>query len=268
MYMYKNQHHFWGKINMNIINTSELTSNQFYDAKTLIELCRLADNTKGISFLQGDMNAIDNFPGFFLMYHGNTLVSFLSIFVSNQEECEVYANTLPRYRKQGYFRRLFEMASEQIKNYGIRKVYFVNEPSCLAGSEALRMLGAKLETSEYLMSYNMRIDPKPRRILTLRSTSTENGELLETFRDDVRVGSMNLEIERHIATIYNLEIEPEYRGRGYGVETLLLALEHLKKSGCCKVILHVSSSNKVAYRMYSRHGFVHVEQLDYWLKMI
>ena len=37
---------------MNIINTSELSSNQFYAAKTLIELCRLTDNTKGICFLQ------------------------------------------------------------------------------------------------------------------------------------------------------------------------------------------------------------------------
>lgn len=253
---------------MNIINTSELTSNQFYDVKTLIELCRLADNTKGISFLQGDMNAIDNFPAFFLMYHGNTLVSFLSIFVPNLEECEIYANTLPRYRKQGCFFRLYEMACMQVKNYGISSIYFVNEPSSLVGSLVLGRLGAKLETSEYLMSYNMRIEPVPRRILRLECSHTENGEFLETFRDNVKVGSMNLEIEKNIATIYNLEVKTEYRGRGYGVETLLLALEHLKKSGCCKIILHVSSSNKIAYHMYSRHGFVHVEQLDYWLKRI
>ena len=114
---------------MNIINTSELSSNQFYDAKTLIELCRLTDNTKGICFLENNVNAIENFPAFFLMYQGNTLVSFLSVFVPNEEECEIYANTLPRYRQEGYFRKLYEMAQEQIKNYGISKIYFVNEPN-------------------------------------------------------------------------------------------------------------------------------------------
>ena len=92
---------------MNIINTSELSSNQFYDAKTLIELCRLTDNTKGICFLENNVNAIENFPAFFLMYQGNTLVSFLSVFVPNEEECEIYANTLPRYRQEGYFRKLW-----------------------------------------------------------------------------------------------------------------------------------------------------------------
>ena len=209
---------------MNIINTSELSSNQFYDAKTLIELCRLTDNTKGICFLENNVNAIENFPAFFLMYQGNTLVSFLSVFVPNEEECEIYANTLPRYRQEGYFRKLYEMAQEQIKNYGISKIYFVNEPNCLAGSEALGRLGAKLETSEYLMSYNMRI--------------------------------------------YNLEIESRYRGRRFGVETLNLTVKHLREINCCKIILHVSGSNRIAYRMYSHHGFVHVEQVDYWLKRV
>ena len=253
---------------MNIINTSELSSNQFYDAKTLIELCRLTDNTKGICFLENNVNAIENFPAFFLMYQGNTLVSFLSVFVPNEEECEIYANTLPRYRQEGYFRKLYETAQEQIKNYGISKIYFVNEPNCLAGSEALGRLGAKLETSEYLMSYNMRIEPKVQNILDMEISETEDGEWIETFRDGEKIGSVHVAIDHNVATIYNLEIESRYRGRRFGVETLNLTVKHLREINCCKIILHVSGSNRVAYRMYSHHGFVHVEQVDYWLKRV
>lgn len=253
---------------MNIINTVELSSNQFYEAKTLIELCKLADNTKGITFLENDMNAIENFPAFFLMYKGNTLVSFLSVFIPNDQECEIYANTLPRYRKEGCFRQLYEMAAIQLKNYGIKKVFFAMEPGCLSGGNALTRLGARLEVSEYLMSYNTRIEPKPTGILTLTNTETEDGEIIETYREDVKVGQMNLAKERNTATIYGLEVLPEYRGRGFGVETLMLALKHLIDEGCCKIILHVSSSNKIAYRLYSHHGFVHVEQIDYWLKSL
>lgn len=253
---------------MNIITTTALSSNQFYDAKTLVELCRLTDNTKGISFLENDVNAIDNFPAFYMMYQGGTLVSFLSVFVPNQEECEVYANTLPRYRKQGCFRILYELAFEQIKNYGIRRIYFVNEPNCISGCEALRRIGAKLESSEYLMSYNMRIKPQYQGILELKSSKSEGGEFLETYRNGVKVGEVHLQIENNVATIYGVEIEQKYRGRRFGVETLLLTIDYLQKKGCCKIILHVSGSNRVAYHLYSHHGFVHVEQIDYWLKNV
>jgi N-acetylglutamate synthase-like GNAT family acetyltransferase len=245
-----------------------LSSNQFYAAKTLIELCRLADNTKGVSYLENGMNAIEDFPAFFLMYKGNTLVSFLSVFIPNDQECEIYANTLPRFRKEGCFRQLYEMAAVQIKNYGIKKIYFVMEPGCISGGHALTKLGARLEVSEYLMSYNTRIEPKPLGILELKSTKTENGELIETYREDTKVGEISLDIEKNVATIYGVEVLPEYRGRRFGVETLLLTIKHLLDEGCCKIILNVSSSNKIAYRMYSHHGFVHVEQIDYWLKTV
>ncbi len=253
---------------MNLIQTRELSENQLYDAKTLIDLCRLTDHTKGISFLENGVNAISDFPAFYLMYNGNMLISFLSVFLPNEEECEIYANTLPEYRKKGYFRQLFELASEQLKKYGIYEVKFVNEPGCEAGREALGRIGAEPESSEYLMSYCMQQDANPLGNLRLEAEEVPNGRWIRTFRENEPVGSVQVEIEQNVAAIYNVEVFPEYRGRGYGRETLLQTIQYLKQTGCCKILLHVSSSNPIAYHLYSHHGFVHVEQLDYWKKSL
>ena len=251
---------------MDIVVTDNLTSDQIYEAIALIELCSLTDQTRRISFLQGEMNAINHFPAFFLMYCENFLVSFLSIFVPDSGQCEIYANTLPQYRKQGCFRRLYETAQQKIREYGIRRIYFVNDPESSIGKQVLRHIGARLDVSEYLMSYNMNLEPKPRGILTLTHSRTENGELLEVYKESVRAGSINLELEQSTAFIYHVEIKRELRGRGYGTEALLLTLQYLKTLGYQKIMLHVSSSNKIAYKMYSHHGFAELEQVDYWIK--
>lgn len=253
---------------MEIIQTNKLTSKQFQDAKALIELCRLTDGTRGINFLENDTNAIADFPAFYLMYQENILVSVLSVFLPNEKECEIYANTLPRYRKKGYFRQLYLTAEEQLKKYGISHVFFANEPKCHAGSESLRCIGAYKDTSEYMMSYRMETNALPKGILTFHYEETEDGEIAETYWDSEKVASVHLFLENKVATIYDFEVLPKYRGRRFGVETLLLTVQHLKEMGCCKILLHVSSSNKIACRLYLNHGFVHVEQLDYWRKLI
>ncbi len=250
---------------MNIIITSTLSSNQFHDASTLIELCRLADHTRGVSFLENHSNAIEEFPAFYLMYNDNILVSILSVFVPDSEQCEIYANTLPRFRGKGYFRTLFQKAYETIHNYNISKIYFVNEPCCISGAKALEHIGAMFEKSEYLLSYNMNTPEEPSGILDWKWKRQDETEyLIETCRNEQKVGEIHLHIENHVASIYHVEILPKFRGRGFGTETLLLAIQYLKVSDCDKILLHVSGDNRIAYKLYTQHGFVHVDQLDYW----
>lgn len=250
---------------MEIISTNRLTTKQFQDAKTLIELCRLEDKTRGVCFLDNDVNLWEDFPCFYLAYENNILIAFLGVFIPSEEECEIYAHTMPKYRQKGLFRKLFCMAFEQIKEYGLQRVYFAIEPGCEAGKKALEKLGAVHETSEYLMSYNMNLEPKPRGILELEVWDEEEILHMETFKGEKKVGEVSAEIQQNVATIFGVEVVKEMRGRGYGVETLLLAIEELKRRGCCKIILHVSGSNEIAHRMYANHGFVHAQQLDYWV---
>lgn len=250
-----------------IVVTDKLTSTQIYELNILIQQCCEADKTRGLSFWQSDMNFIDEFPAFYLMYEKTELISVISIFVPNLQECELYANTLPKYRRQGCFLKLYKKAYRKIRAYGIKKIYFLNEPASPVGKFALKKIGAKYESSEYLMSCEINTCQKPQNISTLTYKVNEKN-VFETFIKGTRVGSVNLEIEKETASIYHVEIEPNFRGMGYGTETLLLTLEYLRKSNCCKAVLHVSSLNEIAYSMYCRHGFICTEQIDYWIKEV
>jgi len=250
-----------------IIITDKLTLSQLCEANVLIERCCQTDGTRKVSFLQGDMNFIDGFPAFFLMYEKNALISMISIFVPDLRECELYANTLPEYRRKGCFFRLYKRAYKTVKAYGIRKIYFLNEPASPVGEHVLKTIGAKLESSEYLMSCDLSACHRAHMPVLTYSIS-ENKKMLETFKEGIKTGSVSLEIDNGTASIYHVEIKPELRGMGYGTETLLLTLEYLRKLGCHKAMLHVSSLNATAYGMYCRHGFVCTEQIDYWVKEI
>ena len=250
---------------MHVIITNTLTSNQYHDATSLINLCKECDNTRGISFLEPEMNFISSFPCFYLMYQGGTLVSLLSVFVPNEEECEIYANTLPSHRRNGYFDRLMDSALSNIRNYGIKKILIVNEPGCVSGTDFLNFSpNVRFSYSEYLMRYNMSITPAPRDILNIEYFTEENTEHFTSYLEDTAIGFCKVEHNRGVATIYDFNVIPSMRGNGYGTETLLLVLKRLLDSGCHKILLQVNGANKAAHIMYSRHGFIHEEQIDYW----
>ena len=249
---------------MNIINTNVLTSNQYHDAGSLIQLCRQEDGSKGVSFLEPEMNYIKEYPCFFMMYEGATLVSFASVFIPDEGICEIYADTLPTARGKGYFKRILKMILEKNKDFNIEKTYIVNDPTCIAGTKALEAIGARLESSDYLMRYNREYIPEPKHILKLKVEQEEDNEKYITMKRRKEIGRCYVEYTRDTASIYGFYVEEKYRGKGYGTETLLLLLEHLLKHGCTKILLHVNNANKAAHKMYYHHGFVHDEQIDYW----
>lgn len=249
---------------MNIINTNVLTSNQYHDAKSLVQLCRQADGSRGISFLEPETNYITEYPCFFMMYEGDTLVSFASVFIPDESTCEIYADTLPSARGKGYFNRILKMIKEKNKDFNIEKTYMVNDPTCIVGTKAMEAIGARLESSDYLMRYNNEVKPVPKHILTLRIEKEGDNEKYISMKEDMEIGHCYVEYTRETAFIFDFFIYEKHRGMGYGTETLQLLLEHLLKHGCNKILLHVNNANKAAHKMYYHHGFIHDEQLDYW----
>ncbi len=115
------------------------------------------------------------------------------------------------------------------------------------------------------MRYNNDILPKPKRILSIKNEKNGNIVMYKAFLDEKEIGECYVEHNRATASIYGFLIKEKYRGNGYGTELLLLLLEHLLDSDCKKILLHVNNANKAAHVMYSNHGFVHEEQIDYWL---
>lgn len=250
---------------MHLIITNTLTSNQYHDASTLIDLCKAHDNTRGISFLEPEMNAISEFPCFYLLYKATTLVSFLSVFLPDEEQCEIYASTLPNERMNGHFAKLLSEAVNNLNEYEIENIYIVNEPECTSGTSYLNANpNVDFAFSEYLMKYNMEITPVPKNILTIDIKKIDNTEKILSFYENEEIGHLYIEHNRGVATIYGFEVNENNRGKGFGTETLLLVLKHLLDSGCHKILLQVNGANTAAHHMYLHHGFVSEEQLDYW----
>ncbi len=250
---------------MHIINTNTLTSNQYHDCRSLIETCKQADNSRGISFLEPEMNLVKEFPCFFLLYDNGSLISFLSVFIPDEMQCEIYANTLPEQRNKGYFSKLLGLANEKLEEFNIKTIYLVNDPSSITGTLALNKIGATLIDTDYLMRYNMDITPIPKGILNIKSEIDGNTENFESFLDNTLIGHCYVEHSRATSVIFGFLIDEQFRNRGFGTETLLLILEKLLNDGCKKILLHVNGANEAAYNMYFNHGFIHEEKIEYWM---
>lgn len=249
---------------MNIFMINTLSSKQYYEARDLIAICAEADGTRGVSFLEPELNEDTTFPAFYMMYDGSKLISFLSIFLADDTECEIYGYTLPEYRQKGYFKRMYKDALRKLKAAGYKDIICVCEPESVSGKSVLDKMGLSIVRTEHLMSYDMSPVMEVKERLELKSTLEDNTEVFEAFIGDKLVGTCNVEFTRSHAVIYEFFIYEEYRGNGYGSELLLLILKHLLEEDVSKILLHVNGANTVAHTMYSHHGFVTEEQIDYW----
>jgi len=249
---------------MNIIVTNKLTSVQFHDAKNLIKMTKDYDNTRGMFFLEDEMNAIREFPCYYMMYNGSTLISMISIFLPNYTEAELYAVTLPEFRKKGGFKRLFEAALNKLNESGIKNIFLVNDPTSINGEKVLTKIGAILRTSDYLMKYDMKKTPTPKNILRIEETMDGNTCEFKAYLYDNLIGHSYCEHSRGTTVIFGFYIEPEFRNKGYGKELLLLIIEKLIEEKVSKILLHVNGANIYAHRMYYHNGFINEEQIDYW----
>lgn len=249
---------------MNLINTNMLSSNQQHDANRLITICKEHDKTSGISFLDANMNAMPDFPCFFLCYQKGILVGILSIFLPSSTECEVYAYTHPDYRQQGIFQKLWKQAKHKLNQYSIHDIFFVMDPKCQSGIQLLVTMDAYLHNSEYMLEFSGKPTLTPRGILTLSSFRKGSTAYYTASKDEEPVGTCCVDHSFGSSTIYNFEIKEEHRGKKWGTEFLLLLLKDLINAGNSKILLHVSSTNKAAYHLYLHHGFTMNTQIDYW----
>ncbi len=67
------------------------------------------------------------------------------------------------------------------------------------------------------------------------------------------VGILDLNTTKGLVS--NIGVDPQQRGRGYGKQIMLFALEQLRKSGCKQANLRVHVQNKPAVRLYESLGF-------------
>jgi len=56
-------------------------------------------------------------------------------------------------------------------------------------------------------------------------------------------------------SVYDIDIDEPYRGRGYGKEAMVFAEEEARRRGLARIALHVGARNDVARKLYRSLGF-------------
>ncbi len=60
------------------------------------------------------------------------------------------------------------------------------------------------------------------------------------------------------AELWNIAVDQDFRGRGFGDAMLRHVVEHCRKMGVSSLFLQVRKSNHAALKLYEKHGFVFV----------
>lgn len=272
------------------IETSSTLSEEEIGKMCILELqCKSIENLKNKAYLSSEVNFDKEIPCFFRAYEGDRLRAFLTTFMPTPEEAEIIAYTDPNERNKGYFKKLLATAERALLEAGVKRVLFQIEPR---GRSALKVLKDykfnKWVSSEYTMScskcegsnmlehlsHNLSFqllnegniiiyvnlikeifqeeedyDNLVNGILTV-----EMPVAYVAFYENKPVGVFNLAYEGGHAYCYGVGIIREYRSRGFGKQLMKFALDvgfkHVKK-----IILHVDSSNIIAYKLYKKCGF-------------
>jgi len=101
--------------------------------------------------------------------------------------------------------------------------------------------------------------------LVLPEEEEKSGNLIYIGEvDNHTVGKVHVEVRNGVGGIYGLGVLPEYRGKGYGREILLLAIEQLKQQNVRDIMLQVAAKNATALNLYKSCGFTETSVMDYY----
>ena len=240
----------------------------------------------------------------FLYYENETLVGYLGLDNFGRDVIEVSGMVHPEFRRKRIFKKLYLLAREEWEKVCPSQVLVLCDHTSLSGLAFINSLGAEYSSSEYKMCLNkqttnsnldhgikLRVATKEDSAELYRQDSIYFG-LVEKEADDKEVdkrieetyifvddNSINYiaELEGKIigkiritktnaeGFIYGFGILPEYRGKGYGRETLSSALDILKMKQLDNIFLEVATENKNALGLYESCGFEEVSVMDYYI---
>lgn len=278
-------------------NLSETVVNEMLN---LEDVCLDYDHLKGSLFIDPTLNFDQTIKSFFLLYEKSKLISMISMFIPTKQEAEISAYTLPKFRRNGYFKILLSNAVEELRKFGILDILFVCEKPSISGKKVLAALNAEYEHTEYFMRFskNRYVARDTYRLVCLKaelkdlektiltsmkvfddSYEDAKGLLVKCFESEIReqylavlgdkiigIGSVNLEGED--VSIFGLGLIPEYRGMGYGEELLRLIIDNLLQKGRAQIIIEVHSENAKALGLYQKTGFQIEVAYEYYRKKV
>lgn len=267
--------------------------NDFTDINNLKNICIDYDNTYlklEIDFkLDRDKNngsTIDSINEF-MLYDGNKLVGYAGILDFGGNEIEVNGMVHPDYRRKGIFTKLFSLVNDEFNKRDANTMLLLSDNNSAGGIEFIKNITDDYAHSEYDMNLDMDATHSYNfDNLFFRKTALEDANkiaeanfeffcegdiedialgrtyLFET--NNAVIGKVRLEITDNIGGIYGLEVLPDYRGKGYGRELLILSINKLKESNVKAINLQVETKNRNALNLYKSCGFKENYTMDYY----
>lgn len=288
---------------MSIITLQTLNQKQREEINQLITTCNENDKLKRRPVMEEGDNYNLSIKSYYCFYKEDILISALILYQPFPEEAEISAYTLPLYRRQGYFKALYQEALKELKKYHVSIAVLVVEHNSVSGKASAEALKTKRSRSDYLMMYDIITElpfkkeiPENFTMEQLNSSNLNGG--IEIFQqifgwekeavqenmehaladpntltflsriDGVINGTVSIHLSRIEASIYGFGIRKQDRDTGLGKAFLLWILSVLKDMGKTKVVLQVESESAEAFYLYKKFGFKIQEQYDYYYKKI
>ncbi len=186
---------------------------------------------------------------------------------------EVYAFTDPDYRKQGYFRRLWEKAKITFPGKSLKGaapvVRFPLDGSCKDALPVLLSIGAHLAEEETEMECELEDKPTPdSRYRFLESKPSPEGfRAYQVFRPEDKKPAFRCfvtPLKDNKAYLHRIATRKDLIGQGVGSELFPQFLGLLKKLGYKKAVMQVSASNTPAGRHSPENGSRKTPSLRYY----
>lgn len=281
---------------MIIKSFNSLSEKAIKEVLNLEKVCQDHDKLKGSVYLDTSLNFDHRINSVFLLYENRELISMLSMFIPTQQEAEISAFTLPKYRRNGYFKALLLKAVEELRKFDIQELLLVCERQSISGKGVAANLNAKYEYTEYSMKFNKAryVERDAYRLSLLRPHFKELDKIIDTsmktfddsyedsksllencFESETReqylavlndevIGLVSINQQRDEASIFGFGIVPEYRSKGYGKELLHLIIDRLWQTGITEIMIDVNSENAHALELYKKSGFYIEVAFDYY----
>lgn len=184
------------------------------------------------------------------------------------ETDEIYAFTLPGFRKKGCFYSVLSFLMPVLRDALVFPVYKLN-PGLL---EILDRLKAKKDYDEYFMERELTENIETAG--SMEMSGTENIKYEETSEDEIFFSSRFCECcimkySKDCLYLYGMLTYARFQGMGHGFEFLseLIRLIETGKTGLHgfkRIILQVSSENIPAVKLYKKCGFSVKDSLSFY----
>jgi ribosomal protein S18 acetylase RimI-like enzyme len=231
----------------------------------------------------------------FRFYDHGALVGFA--WLPDDPEPEACLMVHPAHRRRGVGQALVAAVQAECRRRGLPKCLLVCDTAAQSGKAFVAAVGARYRSSEF----RLELDPealdrsRPRQAVELRPTGDSEAATLarimassfgspeesareqtaRMLRDPTRrhylatlgdelIGLLRIGAYEEYADITAFGVLPAHRGRGYGRQMLMDAVDLLQSEGWQKIVIEVATDNERALGLYRSCGFRVVTEYGFY----